>query len=92
MRIEAADYSMDMSSSPLAQTTSPLPIIHPMERAARAWLGHIAADKPELEARCAGLDRLGHAMLASLTNGMPPASLVKASTDWASISRWRCTG
>ena len=56
---------------------------HPLERAASAWLGRIAADKPELEAHWAALDRFGHAMLASLTNGMSPASLAQASTDWA---------
>ena len=38
--------------------------VHPIERAASAWLGRITADKPELEAHWAGLDRLGHAMLA----------------------------
>ena len=57
--------------------------VHPLERAASSWLGRIAADKPELEAHWAGVDRFGHAMLASLTNGMSPASLVQASTDWA---------
>jgi polyhydroxyalkanoate synthase len=71
------------STEPAAVHPTELPAVHPLERAASAWLGHIAADKPELEAHWAGLDRFGHAMLASLTNGMSPASLVQASTDWA---------
>jgi len=56
---------------------------HPLERAASAWLGHIAADKPELEAHWAQVDRLSHALLANFTNGVSPPSQVQAAIDWA---------
>ena len=54
------------STEPAAVHPTELPAVHPLERAASAWLGHIAADKPELEAHWAGVDRFGHAALVGL--------------------------
>ena len=54
-----------------------------MERAASAWLGAIAADRPEMQPHWADLDRLTHALVASVTNGISPASLAQAFGDWA---------
>ena len=57
--------------------------VHPLERAGSAWLGRIAADTPELEARWAELDHLGHGMVANLTGGVSPLSPAAAYLDWA---------
>lgn len=75
--MDTTNHSITVSSSTQAPPT------HPLERAASAWLGNIAADKPELEAHWAAVDRLSHAMLASSTGGASPPSLVQAATDWA---------
>ena len=52
-----------------------------MERAASAWLGAIVADRPEMQPHWADLDRLTHALVASVTNGISPASLAQAFGD-----------
>jgi len=74
---------MDTRTHIAPSASTELPAVHPIERAASAWLGRIAADKPELEAHLVGVDRLSRSLLASFTNGMSPVSLVQASTDWA---------
>ena len=56
---------------------------HPLERAASSWLGRVAADIPELEARWASLDHTTRARIAQLTAGVSPVSLAAASADWA---------
>jgi polyhydroxyalkanoate synthase subunit PhaC len=56
---------------------------HALERAASSWLGRIAADIPELEARWASLDPTARAALARLTGGVSPVSIALASADWA---------
>ena len=75
-----------MDRAPEAVTTprrnAALPA-HPLERAASAWLGQIAADTPELEARWASLDHTTRAALAQLTGGVSPVSIAVASADWA---------
>ncbi len=75
-----------MDRAPTAITTphrEVVPIKHPLERAASAWLGRIAADTPELEARWASLDHMTSAALARLTGGVSPVSVATASADWA---------
>ena len=52
-----------------------------MERAASAWLGAIASDRPETQPNWADLDRLSHALVASVTNGISPTSLAQAFGD-----------
>ena len=74
---------MDMRTYAAPTASTDPPAVLPMERAASAWLGRIAADIPELEAHWAGVDRSSRALLASLTNGMSPASLMQAWSDWA---------
>jgi polyhydroxyalkanoate synthase len=55
----------------------------PLERAASAWLGGIAADTPELEQRWAEVDQFTRALIAAFTAGISPLSLAAAYTDWA---------
>ncbi len=55
----------------------------PLERAASGWLGHIAADVPELEARWAALDQGARAAIARVTGGISPVSIAAAYADWA---------
>jgi len=72
----------DRAADAVLQSAEPTPA-HPLERAASAWLGCIAAETPELEARWAELDRVGRAVLANLTGGVWPLSLAAAYADWA---------
>jgi polyhydroxyalkanoate synthase len=54
-----------------------------LERAASGWLGHIAADVPELEARWSALDQTARAAVARVTGGISPVSVAAAYADWA---------
>ncbi len=56
---------------------------YPLQRAASAWLGRLAGEAPETDARWDSLDRLAHAQLATATGGISPASLAGAYADWA---------
>ena len=67
-------------AAPSAEQTLPS---HPLERAASGWLGRIAADAPELEARWATLDHAARAVVVSVTGGISPVSLAAAYADWA---------
>ena len=67
-------------AAPSAEQTLPS---HPLERAASGWLGRIAADAPELEARWATLDHAARAAVVSVTGGISPVSLAAAYADWA---------
>lgn len=66
-----------------APRTNATPATHPLERAASGWLGHIAADAPELEARWASLDHATRAAVTEVTGGISPESPAAAYADWA---------
>lgn len=70
-RFKSSGYRLNTTSRTIALSASAMPpTAHPMEHAASAWLGYIAADKPKLEARWAGVDRLSRALLASFSSGI----------------------
>ena len=75
-----------MDRAPDSVTAAPTDVVLPtqaLERAASSWLGRIAADIPELEARWAGMDHTTRAALAQLTGGVSPVSIAAACADWA---------
>jgi polyhydroxyalkanoate synthase len=75
-----------MDRAPDSLTAAPTDMALPtaaLERAASGWLGRIAADIPELEARWAAMDHTTRAALAQLTGGVSPVSIAAACADWA---------
>jgi polyhydroxyalkanoate synthase subunit PhaC len=80
--MDRAPDSLTAALPPATAATTALPA-HPWERTASAWLGRIAADAPELEARWASLDPTTRAALAQVTGGVSPVSIAAACADWA---------
>ena len=74
------DRAPDAVTTP--QRSAALPALS-LERAASVWLGRIATDAPELDARWASLDHTTRAALAQLTGGVSPVSIAAAYADWA---------
>ena len=74
------DRAPDTVTAALAGATLPT---QPLERAASAWLGRIATDTPELEARWASLDHTTRTALAQFSGGVSPVSAALACADWA---------
>jgi polyhydroxyalkanoate synthase len=73
------EQAPESGAVPAAQGVQP----QPLERAASAWLGRIASEGPEADARWETLDRLAHAQIGAATGGISPASLAAAYADWA---------